>query len=204
MEKVVKTLFMTLVVLVVTGAASADFTTTVYSTAPTPPFDQTYTNSNFALPSSFSWQFDWAADLATLAAQGVLTIQNAMLTVNAEGVTRDSNPLFDEKHDVYLDGAFVGTIANGAAAHDTTFDLLPAFLSNLDGVVGMKIDLFVGAGFSGLSSKFNSSQLAIEYFVDEPEPPVPPEPPVVPAPAGVVLGSLGVGLVGWLRKRSMV
>lgn len=199
MEKVVKTLFVTLLALAVTGVANADFTSTVYSTGPTPPFGQTYTNSNLAASSNFTWQFDWTADLATLAAQGALTIQSAMLTVNAEGVTRDSDPLFDEKHDVYLDGTFVGTIANGVAAHDTTFNLLPAFLSNLDGLVNMKVDLFVGAGFAGLSSKFNSSQLAIEYFVDEPEPPVPP---AVPAPAAVILAGLGAGLVGWLRRRN--
>jgi hypothetical protein len=63
----------------------------------------------------------------------------------------------------------------------------------------MKVDLFVGAGFAGLSSTFNSSQLAIEYFVDEPEPPVPA---AVPAPAAVILASLGAGLVGWLRRRN--
>lgn len=197
MDKVMKPLFLTLLLLGTVGVANADFTTNVYSTAPTPPFGATYTFNNTS--SQLSWTFDWTADLATLAAQGVPTVTGASLVVNTSGVYADMT------HTVYLNDVAVGQISSGLSAHDTTFNLLPAFLSELDGSVNMKIKLFVDFQYPlGATSTFNSSTLTLDYFVDVPEPPTPPEQPAVPAPAAVVLCSLGTGLVGWLRRRGTV
>lgn len=198
MEKIVKTFFLTLLVLVVAGVANADYTSTVFKTAPTPPFGVTYENYVNS-PASISWVYDWTTELAGFVADGTPTVTGATLVVNAGDVASDA------KHLVYLNGVEVGQIQTGTG--NSTFNLLPDFLADLDGNVNMKIDLFVDSRFNDIgyeSDKFNSSSLTLEYFVDEKEPPVPPQPPVVPAPAAVVLGSLGAGLVGWLRKRSML
>lgn len=193
MEKVVKRLFLILVVLGMATAANADFTTTVYKPVTTSPFGMAY--SNTAALEQLTWQFNWASEIPT---GGTVTITGATLKVNAESVSSDGY----NDHNVYLNNKLVGKIAYGESAHDTTFNLLPTFLADLDGSVDMKISLFVGQTLYGASSKFNSSSLTVDYFVDEPEPPQPPA--AVPAPAAIILGSLGTGLVGWLRRRGTV
>ncbi|MEN6337961.1 MAG: hypothetical protein ABFE01_27215 [Phycisphaerales bacterium] len=189
-----KALFLALVVLGAATVANADFTTTVYKSVTTSPFGMTYDNYA-ASPSQITWQFNWASDIPT---GGTVSITGATLKVNTEGVYNDGS----EDHNVYLNNKLVGKIAYGSAAHDTTFNLLPTYLADLDGSVDMKIALFVGnTTFWASQSKFNSSSLTIEYFVDVPEP---PQPAAVPAPAAIILGSLGTGLVGLLRRRGTV
>lgn len=202
MKNVGKALFLTLLVLGAAGTASADFTTTVYGTVvPSSAFPATFENY-IGSPGQLSWAFDWSADLAVLAAQGVPTVTSASLVVAGTSIASDV------KHLVYLNGDLVGQINSGTG--NTTFNLLPDYLADLDGSVNMSIQLFVDSRYNKVGYRvdtFNSSSLTLGYFVDVPEPPVPPvppQPPVVPAPAAVVLSSLGAGLVGWLRKRGMM
>lgn len=200
MEKIVKGTMLTLMVLVAAGVANAAPTETVFKSINTDPFGKEYLNYSWvshpdSSPESISWTFDWSAELAAFELTGTPTLTSAELIVNAGDV------YYDAKHLVFLNGTPVGQIQIGTG--DSTFNLLPAFLTDLDGTVDMRIDLFVDSrhwdvGLEG--DTFNFSSLELEYRIDKP---VPPVTPAVPAPGAVVLCGLGAGLVGWIRKRGM-